>query len=194
MSSDDVTDDNKIKASKEVKGKSKISRIFAACRKHLAWYFMLLFNNPYPIGKSSKSFNISALILVLMTLNVLFGISLLHHASCGLDLGIRLFAIAMAVFAAWMNFNSMLLEKIGIYHDKVGEASNHWKVPYEVAVVKMAAMYPGLELDRECYEAWHNALWTEGRFRIFYRCMLYPVETSSEFKDFFKKRLRPLHA
>lgn len=194
MSSDDVTVDNKIEASKEVKGKSKISRTFAACRKRLAWYFMLLFNNPYPIGKSSKSFNISALIFVLMTLNALFGISLLHHASCGLDVGIRLFAIAIAAFAAWMNFNSMLLEKIGIYHDKVDEASGHWKVPYEVAVVKMAAMYPGLELDRECYEAWQYALWTEGTFRIFYRCMLYPVERSSKFKDFFKKRLRPLHA
>ena len=168
---------------------SKIFRTYAAVRKRLAWYFMLLFNNPYPIGKSSKEFKFSAILCVAMMLNILHSIVMLATATAFSEFILYLFTLLLAAFAEWINISSMLRLKQKVYNEKVREASEDFQLSYAETVVKLAAMYPTLELVKDTYEAWRKA-YNVNYFVSLDACSMYPMASSLKFKDFLKANLR----
>lgn len=141
---------------KNSKFMSKIFRTYTVVRKRLAWYFMLLFKNPYPIGKSSKGFKSIAILCAIMAINTLYNAVLLIHAnSFGMSL-LHGFTMLLAITATWLNFSTCLKMKQRVYNEKVKEASRTFSLSYEATVISLAAMYPTLELDRDMYNAWYK--------------------------------------
>ncbi len=173
---------------KNSKFMSKIFRTYTAVRKRLAWYFMLLSKNPYPIGKSSKEFKISAVICAIMAINTLYNAVMLMHAnSIGMSL-LYGFTMLIAIAATWMNFNTCLKMKQRVYNEKVKEASQNYSLSYEAAVISLAAMYPALELDRDMYNAWYKE-WNKPFIDCDFASM-YPTHLSTTLKDFLKHSLQ----
>ena len=168
---------------------SKIFRTCTAVRKRLAWYFMILSKNSYPIGKSSKYFKISAVLCVMMVANALYNIAMCLCSDSFVKVALYSFTSLLAAFAAWLNFNSCLRMKQQLYNEKVREASCDYSLPYEMAVIKLAALYPELELDKDAYDAWFNE-WNDPHLAVFDFSSLYPAMLSTSMKGTLKRGLQ----